>query len=267
MERIDDQQYMKNEQYKDASNLDARIALHVNFSTNPQGLPRWEFDQYLDLPAAATLLELGTGPASLWPENLDRVPSGWTITLSDLSPGMLDEARQKLGAQAELFTYREIDAQSIPFADDTFDAIIANHMLYHVPDIPRGLAEIRRVLKPGGRLFAVTNGEKHMIELVDLQQTLSISTWRDTLPILPFNLENGAELLKPHFASVTIRHYEDALDVTDADAIVAYTQSMTESMKDLSNESSLRMLVEQTMQKNNGIFQIQKSTGMFVASN
>ena len=58
-----------------------------------------------------------------------------------------------------------MDAQDIPFEDDTFGCVVANHMLYHVPDLDKGLAEIRRVLKPGGKLYAATNGEAHMLEL------------------------------------------------------------------------------------------------------
>ena len=265
MRRIDDQAYMKNEQYKDSSNLDARIALHANYSTNSYGLPRWEFDHYLDLPADARILELGTGPATLWRGNLERIPPGWSITLSDLSPGMLDEARQQLGDHAQRFDFREVDAQSIPFADGTFHAVIANHMLYHLPDLEKGISEIRRVLKADGTLFAVTNGAAHMIELVELQRALAIPTWRDITPSLPFNLENGAAHLQPYFASVAFDRYEDALDVTDADAIVAYAKSMSGALTGPVHESSLRQLIQQTMDESGGLFRIQKDTGMFIA--
>ena len=88
MSSVTDQNYLKNDQYRDASNLNVRIALHQRFGTGKIGLHRWAFDQF-DLPPDAHVLELGCGPGQLWAENLDRIPAGWQITLSDLSLGMV----------------------------------------------------------------------------------------------------------------------------------------------------------------------------------
>ena len=78
---------------------------------------------------------------------MSRIPSTWDITLSDLSSGMLDSAWRNLVVTGRNYKFKEIDAQEIPFEDETFDAVIANHMLYHVPDKPKAIAEIKRVLK------------------------------------------------------------------------------------------------------------------------
>ena len=59
-------------QYRDASNLNARIALHERFSTNPRSLPLWIFDQ-LELPDDARILEIGCGPENLWADNAERL--------------------------------------------------------------------------------------------------------------------------------------------------------------------------------------------------
>ena len=143
-----DQEYLLNEQYKDASNLNARIQLHQRFSTNGEDWYRWLFDHF-SIPEDAHILELGSGSALLWKQNLDRLPAGWQIALSDLSAGMLDEASKNV-SDATAFTFEVVDAQAIPFDAEIFDTVIANHMLYHVPDQTRALAEIRRVLKPDG---------------------------------------------------------------------------------------------------------------------
>lgn len=66
------------------------------------------------------------------------------------------------------FTFAQADAQALPFRDASFDAVIANHMLYHVPDIPRALGEVRRVLKPSGFCYAATMGVANMREVDEL---------------------------------------------------------------------------------------------------
>jgi len=167
MSKFTDQQYLKTDQYRDSSNLDARAVLHQRFRTNSYGWFRWVFDTLLKPPEHARILELGCGHGLLWKENITRIPAGWNITLSDLSSGMLDAAWRNLVVSGRAFQFKEIDAQSIPFEDESFDAVIANHMLYHVPDHPKTIMEIKRVLKPGGRLIATTVGENHMREMMD----------------------------------------------------------------------------------------------------
>src|SRR5262249_18967309 len=162
MSKIADQSYLR-EQYKNASNLNDRIQLHTRFSTNRYDFQMWVFDQ-LKLASDSRILELGCGPGSLWRPNCERIPPGWQITLTDFSIGMLEEARANLtGAPA--FTFQLADAQALPFQVAEFDGVIANHMLYHVPDRARAFSEIRRVLRPGGRFYAATNGEAHLQEI------------------------------------------------------------------------------------------------------
>src|SRR4051812_9840048 len=90
--RVTDQKYLREDQYKNSGNLAARGNLHIRFSTNKQGWLLWLFDRY-EIPSPARILEIGAGPAWFWQANAEHIPSGWDITLSDFSPGMLDEAR------------------------------------------------------------------------------------------------------------------------------------------------------------------------------
>jgi len=204
MSKISDQQYLLSEQYQDASNLNARIQLHDRFSTNKYGWYQWVFDQ-LNLSPETRVLELGCGTGRSWCENLNRVPRGWDITLSDLSLGMLAEAQRNLRGSQRHFEFEVIDAQAIPFEDESFDAVVANHVLYHVPDRTKALSEIRRVLRPGGRFYASTVGRSHLRELYELVRRFdpSVDPWGAYLPG-SFLLENGLDQLSQWFSRVTL---------------------------------------------------------------
>ena len=104
-------------QYATSANLDARIRLHAEFSTNPYGWLPWVFDQLLILPATATILEIGCGTGQLWAENQARIPAGWTLILSDQSPGMLDKSAATLAHLQHPLRFEQIDAQQIPYED------------------------------------------------------------------------------------------------------------------------------------------------------
>jgi len=149
---------LRGEQYRDASNLAARIALHARFSTNALGWYRWVFER---LPGLEQLhvLELGCGPGKLWTENAGRIPSGWSIRLSDASGGMVREARRSLARAGAHIEFVIAGAEASPFRNGSFECVVANHVLYHVSDRPAALREIARVLAPDGVLVASTVGE------------------------------------------------------------------------------------------------------------
>ena len=224
MSRFTDQQYLKTDQYKDSTNLDARVEIHRRFSTNTYGWFNWFFDRLLKLPKDARILELGCGPAYLWKECSNRIPAGWDITLSDLSSGMLDAAWRNLVVTGRAFKFEEIDAQSIPYEAETFDVVIANYMLYHVPDRPKALREINRVLKLGGRLIAATVGENHLIEMMDWIRNTTDDKQKEPFA-QPFTLENGLDQLKPFFTTVELARYSDSLRVMEVEPIMAYIHS------------------------------------------
>ena len=71
----------------------------------------------------------------LWLTNRHRIPAGWDVTLSDLSAGMLVAAQHQISPYGHAIRFVVQDAQALPFADHCFDAVIANHMLYHVPNV------------------------------------------------------------------------------------------------------------------------------------
>jgi len=264
MSKFTDQQYLKTDQYKDSSNLDARVAIHQRFSTNNYGWFYWVFDVLIKLPANAKILELGSGTALLWKENTNRIPAGWDITLSDLSAGMLDTAWRNLVVTGRNFKFKEIDAQEIPFEDETFDAVIANHMLYHVPDKPKALEEIKRVLKTNGHLFATTIGKNHMKEIGNWIRQVSPKSDFESFGG-SFDLENGLDQLNQFFPHVMLSRYPDSLQVTEVKPIIAFIRS-TMHVAETSEDEFEKLAIELEQElKEKGKILVQKDSGLFEA--
>jgi ubiquinone/menaquinone biosynthesis C-methylase UbiE len=262
--KINNPKYLKEKQYKDSSNLDKRINLHQLYSTNQYGWMPWVFDQ-LDLPLNSNILELGCGPGDLWLENLTRIPEGWQIMLSDLSDGMLANCQDRL-AHDRRFKFEILDAGNLPwhFIDESFDAVIANHMLYHLPDIEKTIAEIIRVLNPGGYFYATTIGQDHLKELDELLNQLNPTMEKRNKSIYNFTLENGAESLSNWFSKVQMRTYKDALHVTETTPLVEYVYSGWFATK-VQNREQLENTIKTKIAANDGIFHISKASGIFIA--
>ena len=157
------------------------------------------------------VLEVGPGPGELSARMAADL--GAEVVALDVSERMVVLARER-GVDA-----RVADVHSLPFADASFDTVVAAWMLYHVPDLERGLAEIARVLSPGGRLVAVTNSELHLEEARAHAGVSMVGR-------VPFNRDNGREVLQRHFASVEQIDVDGWVTFPDAEAIRRYVRSM-----------------------------------------
>ena len=211
-------------QYRDGTNLAARQELYHRFGTARRPWQAWVFD-HLRLPDRTRVLEVGCGRGSLWVENRDRIPPGWRVTLSDFSPGMVVEARAGLRALPD-FHFVVAELSQLPFPEGSFDAVIANHMLFHVPNLELGLAEIHRVLGRGGVLIAATNGPEHLLELRQLQARIGTQAGARTHVDTAFDLATGPSLLNPLFGRLTVSWHPEELRITDPETVVAYLRSL-----------------------------------------
>ena len=209
------------EQYATNANLRARIALHDRYSRTTVSYPHWIFDGY-GFGDETDVLEVGCGDGNIWRENLDRIPPGWRLTLTDFSPGMVDAARAALGDRA---AYAVADVQDLPFDDASFDAVIANHMLFHVEDRPRALGELARVLRLGGAFRATTIGLEHLRELRELVPPPPESQWARTRE--RFMIEQVPEELAPFFADVEVERVPGPqdLEVTELEPLLDFVRS------------------------------------------
>jgi SAM-dependent methyltransferase len=152
------------------------------------------------------------------------------VVFTDQSTGMVAQAISTLRALGQ-FAFGVADAQALPFASGSFDVVIANHMLYHVPKRSLALAEIRRVLKPTGAFFAATNDRTHMHEVRELAEAYQpgAALWGgmeaqvSTNERFPFDV--ATQELSEHFGQIQLHRYANNLVVTDADALADYMLS------------------------------------------
>ena len=212
-------------QYQNATNISSRINLHSLYSQNKQGWFPWIFEQCRISPGLR-ILELGCGDGTLWTDNLSLLPEDISITLSDISSGMLRDARRAIGSSDTRFAFRAFDCRKIPCKDESFDLVIANHVLFYCDDIPAVLKEVRRVLAPGGRFLCSAYGKAHMQEVSQLVQDFDerIVLSADRL-YERFGRENGQSILAPFFPKAQWLSYEDCLLVQDAEPLISYVLS------------------------------------------
>ncbi len=284
-------------QYKNANNISARIRLHRDYSVNPEGWFPWVFRQ-LNLPdllsaaktdapetsltSSPSILELGCGDGSFWLENVSRIPAGTHITLTDISEGMIRDARRNITQNPSVqhairqrhicFDYAATDAQKPPYCDSTgnplpsshYHSIIANHLLFYMHDMEGVFLEILRLLKKGGIFLCTTYSAQHMHEIRDLVRkfddriVLSAENLYEN-----FGLENGASLLKTAFSHVECRHYDDCIELNDPEPLIEYILSCHGNQNQylLERYKDFRAFVEREVA---GGFHITKDSGVFL---
>lgn len=242
-------------QYANADKLQLRQAFQARYSCNKQGFGPWICSHYR-LQEGMRLLEVGCGTGNMWIGL--PLPAGASLTLTDFSPGMLAEAQRNLQGREDI-TFQIADVQYLPYANACFDAVIANMMLYHVPDLHKALAELRRVLKPGGCLYCATYGEHSAVETAALWLGVNAAQ-RHT-----FTLQNGEAALKQHFSHVVKDLYDDAFCITRAEDLADYLLSLPSmSMLTTYPREEICRVLAQHME--DGIIRLPKDYGLFICT-
>ncbi|MDE6626372.1 MAG: methyltransferase domain-containing protein [Lachnospiraceae bacterium] len=253
-------------QYENATNISARINLHRLYTTNTQGWFPWIYEQ-CRIKDNMNILELGCGNGALWRENYSLLPEHIHVTLNDISEGMLRDTRREIELleQAQTkFDFNAFDCHQIPYEDESFDLILANHVLFYCDELTDVLREIRRVLKPEGTFVCSTYGSSHMKEITDLVHGFnSLITLSADKLYERFGLENGALLLAPYFTNVHMEIYKDSLMVNQAEPLIEYILSChgNQNQYILDRYKDFRTYVEKKTRKG---FHITKYAGMFI---
>lgn len=246
-------------QYRNASNISARIQLHTRFSKK-KGWFAWIYER-LNLRDGMNILEVGCGDGALW-KGLN-IPEKISLTLTDISEGMIRDIRKVFGEDRKYLRLLSCDCQAVPFEDNTFDLVVANHVLFYCRDVEKACREIYRVLKPGGRVIAATYGKHHMEEInrlvlgFDERIVLSSQCLYER-----FGKENGGSILEKMFKEVCWEEYEDSLCVNEPEPLISYILSchgnQNEYIIDCYNE--FKDYVKKKMQP---FFYITKEAGIF----
>lgn len=136
------------EQYQSSENLSIRTNFHEIYSTNKINFFDFLFERY-DFKENSKILEVGCGNAAQWYNHMEYLPHSSTLVLSDFSQSMVSSIEQSIASKSNV-KIEVINIDDIPYPNDFFDIVIANHMLYHVSNIDRALQEVSRVLKKEG---------------------------------------------------------------------------------------------------------------------
>ncbi len=140
------------------SNISSRINLHSLYSLNKQGWFPW-ICQQCQIHQGMSILELGCGDGAYGPRTFPTA-GNIHITLSDISSGMLRDARRAIGGEDPRFSFRLLTVHRIPLQGlDSFDLVIANHVLFYCDDIGTVCRNVTNILKPGGRFLCSTYGK------------------------------------------------------------------------------------------------------------
>jgi SAM-dependent methyltransferase len=260
-----DATYLRDKQYKDPTNLNARISLHARFAKADEPWYPW-LAGLVEWPQNGEVLEVGCGPGLLWVTIAPLLPQ-LRLTLTDLSEGMVEAARNVVAPidSFELMATKACDAQDLPFPDASFDVVVANHMLYHVPEPTRAVAEFARVLRPEGVLLAATNGPNHLDVIIEISRQVfgwSSSDFVDRR----FGRSSGEAILASTFGDVAWHKHPSTLVCDDPDAVVAFFRSSPTGQEATPEQlAALDAAVAARFHAAGGVVSMSTESGCFVA--
>ncbi len=254
-----DRAVLSGDAYADDRHLSARQSLYQYQE------PRYDLPQIVsDLIGSRGGLVADIGCGNGWyVRTLRREHPDWTVIGVDLSTRML--------ASLEPPVVRA-DAMRLPLADGRMDVVLAMHMIYHLPDMEAGIAELARVLRPGGMLVASTNAIGDKIELDDLwtaatAQIIAGPTQRRVTLSSRFRLDDAPTILRRRFEDVVVRELPGTITVTTPEPVIAHLASYETFAPDLSFRATVRAArdIVAAQIADNGTFTISCRSGIITA--
>jgi SAM-dependent methyltransferase len=266
--RDTDRSHLTRTSYAGGERLERRIRTHRLHARPPGEFADWVLER-VPWSGGERVLDVGCGSA-LYAEPVRRRGGRWVGC--DLSEGML---RSVSGAVDACLVG---DAQALGLRSGCADVILANHVLYHVPDRDAALRELGRVLAPGGLLLAGTNGSASLQEVRNLPVRALERLGHARVPfrldtVERFSLENGRAQVARRFEEVDLHEQESALVFREPEPLVAYLDSMSDWYEPQlpagvawpEVREALRDLIAERIAQE-GAFRSPKRAGVFVCS-
>lgn len=209
-------------QYATAAHLRVRHQTYEKYQYPKVDFPLWVLARHV-WRGDERILDVGSGTGSYFTRLREHLPDARYVGL-DLYTALLKANNAPVRVQA--------DAAALPFADASFEIVMANQMLYHMPDLPGTLAEISRVLQPGGILLAAAESLYNMPQIYSLvRQAIGALMPAEAAsttfnpPHMAFGLENGTRLLSRMFYGVVRYELPTILIFEAADPILDFITS------------------------------------------
>jgi ubiquinone/menaquinone biosynthesis C-methylase UbiE len=239
------------DQYSDATKLRIRQETHRLYTEPRVSFLDWVTER-MEIRSGMTVVDVGCGRGIYHPLFRKR---GARVIGIDRSIGMLKESREDCLAAAG-------DAQALPLSDAMCDRVACNHVLYHVPDQVLAMRELRRIVRPGGRVVIATNGARNNERMYEVARWAASDLGRtDTFPrISPFRLED-VDRVRAVFPNVRIEIFESAFRFPKAEPALRYWRSMRD---DPALEAAMRTRIDEII-RDEGSFRVPLVAGCFVA--
>lgn len=202
-------------QFAKPNHLQKRIEFHHHYTSFQENFHQWMFQHY-QFHKAARILDVGCGDGTIWLENKEVLPNAIEITMSDISKDMIKTAQEQLKELPQFHAFDVADCRHLPYEDDTFDCILANHLFMYFDDLDEVFLEIKRVLKQGGILYCSTIASDMMKERDELLLRFDphISFHQEVL-CNRFGYEKGEERLSQYFQNIHLYDRKEQYHVHD----------------------------------------------------
>ncbi|WP_051957337.1 class I SAM-dependent methyltransferase [Bacillus sp. UNC322MFChir4.1] len=258
-------------QYGASTHLQVRMDTHVLYEEKRVNLDEWVI-KLLNLTHDEKILDIGCATGAFL-SLLQTMGHKGHLTGLDQSSNMIEEAN-KLSQQKNLNIEWIIgDARKLPFSSNSYDWLVARHMLYHVPNLQSTIEGFKRVIKPNGGLLTTTNSCESLPKIRELCNNMLIEFGfpERVSPAAPFCIENAKEILSSTFNKVEEKVISNSLIFEQPEPIVNYIISMFPSLNiphdtDLYTDmiNWLKFEVENILARNGRVWRDPKDVGFYI---